>query len=272
MSKLLNEEYHNLGTNDIKKELWLNVQMDQLYKNYIKPYGGLWTSHLNNYSISDWISYKKEKNDLDELDSIRYLNSCLVKFKKDSKFISLENNNDYKNLKDSGFVYKLDTPLKLNTWYTKTIDELIDYEKISNYYDLIYINPISNTTLSNYSINTMYALNPSCIEYYKPITIDIDKNKILTIGTKKNIKEPTKEYYDLINTIKIMFQKQIICTNYNEYINKLYELSKSIEQTLLNDIDNIDYPILDKKRLINIIIRNIYREEYLKTKKLLLKK
>ena len=117
MDKLLKDEYYHLGTNIILKELWLYPQMPQIHKKYIKPIGGLWTSQQNDHTLCDWIGYKEESIEPFDKELINHLNSSLIKFKEDSKLIKIENNNDYKNLKDSGFVKILKEPLIINKYY-----------------------------------------------------------------------------------------------------------------------------------------------------------
>lgn len=269
MNELLNEEYFHLGTDKILKELWLYPQMDQLYNIILKPYGGLWTSHQNKYSLSDWISYKEDINNNDELEYMQSLKSCLIKFKKDSNFISIQTNNDYKNLKDSGFVKTLNKPIIINKWYyEEEIHEIIDYEKLCLYYDLLYVNEHAHKVLRNYSVRTMYALNPECIEYYRPIVTDFEDYKIIKIGNKTHINEPNKEYYNLYNNIKNLFSI-INDSDYNSYINKLYNESKRI----INDLNENKYNIKNyDSKIVDTIVRNIYREKYLEKKKILLKK
>ena len=96
MSKLLSNEYFHLGTDEIYKELWENIQTNQISNLFTKPCGGLWTSPINPYTLCDWIGYKIDETSQDELEIIKYLKSSLVKFKEDCKFISIENSNDYK--------------------------------------------------------------------------------------------------------------------------------------------------------------------------------
>jgi len=269
MNKLLQEEFYHYGCDKILKELWLYPQMDQIYTNYIKPYGGLWTSHQNKYSLSDWLSYKEDSDNLDEIDSLYYLDSCLVKFKEKSKLLSIENENDYKNLKDSGFVKILDNPILINMYYyTKYIYEIIDYEKICEYYEILYINNMTHNNLSNFSVRTMYALSPNSIDYYKPIKVDYNEHKILEIKEKKYISEPDDNYYKLIQYVKTLFNENNE-SNYDLYIKKLYNEMNDIIKYLKNNIDFFEYKEINKLNLIETVVRNIYREKYMLKQKVL---
>ena len=270
MNQLLNEEYVHIGTNTISKELWLYPQMDQIYKDYIKPYGGLWTSHKNKDTVCDWIEYKEEENKLEEIENLK---SSLIKFKENSKLLIINNTNDYNNLKVSGFIKKLSTPIIIDKWYYKLIiNELIDYEKISLFYDLLYVNDTAHENLRNYSIKTMYALKPDCIDYYKPLIIDYNNHKILKKLNKIYIEEPTKEYILFITYVKTLF-KNINDDSYEIYIKELYNESKRIIKYLKENINLIKInQISNKNLLIETVVKNIYREKYLEKQKTLIKK
>lgn len=271
MQPLLKEEYFHIGTDIIKKELWLYPQMDQIYKDYIKPYGGLWSSHRNNDTLCDWLEYKEEKNKIEEL---YHLKSSLIKFKENSKLLPINTNNDYLNLKDSGFIKILESPIIIDKWYYKLIiNELIDYEKICNYYDLLYVNDMAHTNLRNYSIKTMYALSPECIEYYKPLKVDYKNHKILETKNKIYIEEPNNNYYKFIDYVKTLFN-DINENNYEKFIIKLHEESKKIIKYLNennNIIDIYEQYNINKILLIETVVKNIYREKYLVKQKILKK-
>jgi len=267
--ELLDIEFFHYGSSELSKELWLYPQMDQIYTNYIKPYGGLWTSHQNKYTLSDWLSYKEESENSDEIESIQYLNSCLVKFKEDSKLLTIENENDYKNLKDSGFIKPLDKPITINSWYCpRTINELLDYEKICKYYELLYVNNDAHRNLSNFSVKTMYALSPNAIDYYKPLNVDYNEYKIIEIKDKIYIKEPNKDYYQFIHYVKTLFN-DFNEDNYFVYIKKLHNEMNNVIKYLKDNINSIEYKDINKYYLIETVVRNIYREKYLVKQKVL---
>lgn len=274
MEKLLNDEYYHLGAKNFYKELWLYPQMEQIYTNYIKPLGGIWTSHTNPFTLSDWIGYKEETENFN-IEYLNYIDSSLIKFKNNSKLLKIENGIDYKNLKDSGFIKILETPIKIQKWYSDLlIDEIIDYEKICEFYDLMYVTDFAHKNLSNFSVRTMFALNPNCIEYYKPLTVNYEKHKILNVGKKKFIKEPDISYYKLVDYIRNLYP-HINEKDYNTYINILIKETKNIENNLIENINNINLSIpntINKLEVIKTILRNIYREQYLNKQKILLKK
>ena len=64
----------------------------------------------------------------------------LIKFKEDTRFLRIKTKEDFNNLKQSGFITQLENPIVLRGDYDYIyIHELLDYEKISEHYDLIYI-------------------------------------------------------------------------------------------------------------------------------------
>lgn len=264
MDSLLKQEYFHAGTDHIYKELWLNIQMEQIHQ-FSKPYGGLWTSHLrvDSNRICDWIDYLDEENNI-ELERLSYKKSCLIKFKENVKFLNIQTANDFKNLKDSGFVKNIQNP---------NFSELLDYEKIADYYDLLYVKFSTHPSFKSFSINTMLALNIDSIEYYKPITVDYINQKITSVDSKKQITEPNENFYQLVNFITQIFNNmEMDYTNYNEYVNVLYH---NIQKTI--NIVKETYPKLNIKKDINInfliktIVQNIYREKYLQKQKTLKK-
>ena len=99
MENLLKKEYLHLGTDHIYKELWQNIQMDQIYP-LSKPYGGIWASHtrFDDNRICDWIDYLAD--DDYELERLKYQKSCLIKFKENIRFLQVNDSNDFKNLKE----------------------------------------------------------------------------------------------------------------------------------------------------------------------------
>jgi len=271
MNDLLKEEYFHLGTDHINLELWNKIYMDHIKNNYIKPIGGLWSSHLNDFYISDWLEYMLHHANDYQKERLYYAKACLVKFKEDSKLLTIETNNDYKNLKDSGYTQNLSNPIPVNNYGKKIlINEILDYDKIFRDFNLLYIFPLANESLHNYSVNTMFALKPEIIDYYKPIEFDINERKITCIGDKKEIEEISYEYkelYDYIKTIFNEYKKSIIYINEEQYINELYKLIERI----VNELESQDIPYLkdkDKKWYIKSIARNIFIDTYTKEKTL----
>lgn len=258
----LKEEYFHLGTDNIYEELWLYPQMEQIYTTYIKPYGGLWASEQDSYTLSTWIGYKEEETPISYFDSLK---CCLIKFKEHCRFLKLETKNDYKNLRDSGFVWELNKPIQLYSYGDiNLVSEVLDYEKLCDYYDLMYVSPGANISLSDYSINTMFALNPESIEYFKPISVDFYEHKILSEGEKKFIPEVNKKHILFLNYVENLFE-EIESDNYEDYIKKLYNETKRVieEVNKISDSISVENDI-SIKYYIETAVRNVYRKKYIK--------
>lgn len=274
MGKLLQEEFFHLGTDKIFIEQWLNIQMDQIYKNCIKPYGGLWTSHQNPFSLCDWLEHKQQIEPFNRFDYY-FISSCLIKFKENAKLLQINNENDYKNLKESGYIITLKDPIILDKgYYKKVLNELLDYEKISDFYDLLYVNNQVDVSLQNYSVKTMLALNPNSIEYYKPLVVDYENNRIIETKKKEYIKKPDDSFYKFIDYVRSLFY-DIDESTYDEYIKKLYSLTKNIIKKINSEINNMNLNLpnyIDINQLIDSAVKNMYREKYRDTQKRLIKK
>lgn len=267
MENLLKKEYLHLGTDHIYKELWQNIQMDQIYP-LSKPYGGIWASHtrFDDNRICDWIDYLA--NDDYELERLKYQKSCLIKFKENIRFLQVNDSNDFKNLKESGFTKSVTSKL-IDLNYN--VEDIPYYEKISEFYDLLYVNPNANPCLKKYCFNTMLALNPDAIEYYKSVMLDIEKQTIIKYEEKKKLTEPTQKYYDLVKYINGSFKNIGFSGNYQEYILKLNSYKKELTKIIKNNIDDKYLNDINTNALIDTIIQNSYREKYLEKQKTLLK-
>ena len=237
MENLLKKEYLHLGTDHIYKELWQNIQMDQIYP-LSKPYGGIWASHTR----------------FDDKENIR--------------FLQVNDSNDFKNLKESGFTKSVTSKL-IDLNYN--VEDIPYYEKISEFYDLLYVNPNANPSLKKYCFNTMLALNPDAIEYYKSVMLDIEKQTIIKYEEKKKLTEPTQKYYDLVKYINGSFKNIGFSGNYQEYILKLNSYKKELTKIIKNNIDDKYLNDVKTNTLIDTIIQNSYREKYLEKQKILLK-
>ena len=267
MENLLKKEYLHLGTDHIYKELWQNIQMDQIYP-LSKPYGGIWASHtrFDDNRICDWIDYLAD--DDYELERLKYQKSWLIKFKENIRFLQVNDSNDFKNLKESGFTKSVTSKL-IDLNYN--VEDIPYYEKISEFYDLLYVNPNANPSLKKYCFNTMLALNPDAIEYYKSVMLDIEKQTIIKYEEKKKLTEPTQKYYDLVKYINGSFKNIGFSGNYQEYILKLNSYKKELTKIIKNNIDDKYLNDVKTNTLIDTIIQNSYREKYLEKQKTLLK-
>lgn len=269
MDNLLKQEYFHIGSDRIYKELWLDIQTDQIY-HFEKPYGGLWASHLrtDDNRLCDWVDFLEEKEPMN-LERLSYRKNCLIKFKEDIPFLQVRNKNDFKNLKDSGFVKDISS----NSIYSgQYITETLDYEKISDYYDLLYVRFCAHPSLKKFCINTMLALNCNAIEYYKPIIVNYSKQKIIRCDNPLKITEPCQEYYQLVNYIVSNFNDIKFNGNYEEYIRKLNTYKNHLISLITTNLSGLGINLpsyLDSNEIIDIIIQNLYRKKYREKQKTL---
>lgn len=259
METILDKEYFHFGTKDIRKELWLNLYMQRKYTNYSKPLGGLWCSKQNEYTLSEWLMYIEDLSETREGynydDYVHGKDSSLVKFKPTSKLLEIKNSNDFKNLEDSGYMKTLKEPISIyNRIDYMYIYKIPDYEKIKTIYDLLYINSYADKSLYQYSVDTLLAINPNSIEYFKPLICDYTNKKIISIGDKQNIKEMNSSYLVLLKYIKELVKK--------EFNDDLYVMRNKLFKLLLNDknITNLIPNNIDKSHALGVAITNSYNE------------
>lgn len=262
MENMLDKEYFHFGNNKIRLELWLNLYMQKKYNNYAKPLGGLWCSMQNDYILCDWLLYIEEMSQYGYIysyeDYVYDKNSSLIKFKNNSKILSINDKNDFKNLKDSGLTLKLDEPMRISNEVNFIyFQELPDYEKLKKMYDLLYVNPYADDSLNQYSINTMLVINPDAIEYYKPLKCDYYNRKIIDIGKKQTISNLSSEYIQLLKYIK-----NLIIIKTKQFDKDLYELKKELITHLMSNknITNLIPNDIDKKQALGVAIINMYNE------------
>ena len=263
MESLLEKEYFHFGTDNIRKELWLNLYMQTTYYNYSKPVGGLWCSKQNDYILCDWLLYIEDmsqtRHGYNYDDYVYNKKSSLIKFKNDAKLLTISNENDFKNLKDSGLIKKLEEPIRISNRFDFIyVYELPDYEKIKKIYDLLYVDTFTDKSLYQYSVDTMLAINSDAIEYYRPLKCDYIERQILSIGDKCTIADPSQDY-----SLLLKYLREIIISKVKQFNdNELYEIKKKLLKLTLNDKDIIKlipYNI-DKEHALRVAIMNVYNQ------------
>lgn len=278
MADLLKNEYVHFGSKDIRSELWLNVQMQKQNFNYSKPIGGLWCSKSNEYGICDWLFYKNDTKEEEYPYYVSNKGSCYIKFKDNSKILSLETRSDYLNLKESGMILKLSQPIKIYGRFDyEYLDEIPNYEKIRDYYDVLYVDPYIDKVFLQYSIETILSLKEEAIEYYKPIEANYINHSIISVGDKKSVIPKSKEYINFVKEIQLLFNN-IKYKNYDDMITVLYNLRDSIfnefsDKKTLEEINITNVKGADKKHLLYVVVNNVCDETIRREcKKLNLKK
>ena len=216
--------YLTVGTNKISIDLFQNIEN----KSGPKPYGGIWaTPHNEQYTgynewvdflcVNSYLLYYKNSNDPYNLPA------CFITLKEEAKIFEISKKEDLEYLKQT-FPY--------NGW--------IDFEKLSQQYDGIYLNfkKLKNILdkdlleqILPYVVNSLVLFNPYCIKYYQKAKVSIERignatNSLLeytiTIDEKKEtIKEPSKETETLLENIRRFIQENNLTLN-----NESFELIK----------------------------------------------
>ena len=158
-------EYLTVGTNEIKKELFIPIKDNEV--NIYKPKGGLWLTEYNekykNYNA--WVDYLIDNPDIffyknREVDIWKQPCS-LVTLKENANIFMLENNTDYPYLMNN---FPLD-------------DKKFSYELLAKKCDGIYVdtlNLLKNTNEKNilrmimqFGVSSLILFNIDCINYYR---------------------------------------------------------------------------------------------------------
>ena len=158
-------EYLTVGTNEIKKELFIPIKDNEV--NIYKPKGGLWLTEYNekykNYNA--WVDYLIDNPDIffyKNREANIWKQPCsLVTLKENTNIFMLENNTDYSYLKNN---YPLD-------------DKRFSYEMLVHKYDGSYVDTLKllkdtndNNALKlimQFAVNSLVLFNLDCIDYYK---------------------------------------------------------------------------------------------------------
>ena len=158
-------EYLTVGTNEIKKNLFIPVKDNKI--SVFKPSGGLWLTEYDekykDYNV--WVDYL-----IDNPDILFYKNReaniwkqpcSLVTLREKSNIFMLENNNDYSYLRRN---YPLD-------------EKRFSYELLARKYDGIYVDTLKLLKdtkdeyvlkmIMQYAVSSLVLFNLDCIDYYK---------------------------------------------------------------------------------------------------------
>lgn len=260
MDNILKKEYIHLGTDNIKKELWLDRSIDLFHEYNIKPTGGLWCSELR-YGLGDWIEYLKDASPYN-FDYVVADKKCsLVKFKENSRLATIKDKSDYEHLIKCGYVKKLNKPYTITiNHYDVTIDNIIDYDKFLKDIDLLYVNPNVSNELLLYRVTTLLCLNPNSIEYFKPLSVDYNYGTIDKVFDKKYVTKPNEDYYNFLKYIKEIFYN----LSKDSTLDYLYKLHNELIELLSSDhkIKNFKLPTdINYKLLIENNVRNLIEEK-----------
>lgn len=225
MENLLEKTYIHIGTDQIQKDLWYDVQNQDS-----KPIGGLWTSPYIKECVCDWLEYVGEHPECFLRESMT--KGCMIYFDPYAKLLNIRNKSK----------------------------EDLDFEEISKHYDLFYVHPEINKDFSNWSVRTMYVLNPEVIKRYIPLEIESTKispyhihYSIKKMGEFKQIEEYSDVYHQIFSIFMNKYKNILSLKNKTE-------IKKNILEECKKEL------IKDKK--LYYICDAIVENEYQKVKKI----
>lgn len=220
-------QYLSVGTNQILADLHQPIRNGQ-----IKPTGGLWaTIHDPNYpNYNPWIEVLSIHPHI-----LFYKNLHSNPFLLPASLITLNTNAKI-------FIIKTKNQLKFLKKYYPTNDDWIDFEKLSQDFDGIFldldrilqnISPEDRRKIKTFAVSTLIIFNLNCIKHYQKATVDIvpfdfefenefTDYQIIIDEEIKHISDSSQEFSSLIADIK----KQEF-TNWpisETYINQKYNL------------------------------------------------
>lgn len=204
-------KYLSIGTNFIASELFINIKNTQ----GTKPTGGIWTTqYYENYNhFNEWVDFLCNNPYIifyHNFDNPYNLPAICITLKDYSKILTIDSLEKVQYLKEK---------YPFNNW--------IDYEKISQDYDGIYIHLTKFRETQNedykklahsYSVNTMLLFNLDCINYYQKGYIDLSQ---INFEDKYELREYTINIEDKIYSInKPNIEIQALIEIIKEYIIK----------------------------------------------------
>lgn len=153
-TNILDLTYIHYGANKYNNEKFKDIKNDRGFG--IKPLGGLWCCPTNTNQWFDFV--ENEMPERNNTDNFKFT------LDKKSKIYTIDTLYDLTNLIGWGYTYKRDV------WYDETI--WIDYEKLSRYYDGIFLTdngqyetrmPSGNMNLYGWDIESLIIFNQTII-------------------------------------------------------------------------------------------------------------
>lgn len=245
-------KYLSVGTNYIGDLYFQKIKNG----NEFKPYGGLWATQQEEVSVeyNEWVDY------LCQNPYLLYYKRPTDMFNQPAVLLTL---------KDNANIYYIDEQNKIDYLLNKYPDnhEWIDYEKMTNDFDGIYIDLRNMDTrfngdtinkLKQYSISTLVLFNSSCISYYQKACVEFDATDIYDYRGLYNYFiniEPIKHKVDqikeaenlLLNEMTDFIKEQklddnndnqeLVAKKFNKEINNC-TVDKDLQQLILRKVFN----------------------------------
>ena len=258
--KLIYRPFFNVGCKRIIPELFCPPISNQSVSTYdkfgsFKPAGGFWTTEDDGYANSnDWLLYMAKRADDGDYDLLHEKfspDTVTVSLKKEAKLLEPKTVIELLILKE---LY----PIVIDRKHS--INNLIDYPKLSQKYDGIYISEslIKSSLLCDWCVPTLVLFNENVIDSYTNKTIekyfdgcwlfieteiDPEVRKIPTISSDYlEVFEKINELY-----LKVIKNKlnDIRCDNYKEFIeiiSNIFDKLKEDNKELFNRLTNVVIP------------------------------
>jgi hypothetical protein len=250
-----NKKYIMIGTPIITKEIFRTI-LRPLNTYEFKPTGGFWASnHIHNaFVISDWFTYlTKEAPSIAKYKDLN--NGVTFSLKDSAKILTINSPNQVLELFSKYPSYH--HTLNFNSEITNKTSAF-DYEKLSQYYDGIYVDyncfkyKYETNVFNTFSCNSLLLFNLDCIKEYQTVQIifDIDNPYSIpyinekTISEPKIIEEESYEHKMLTIITKELFQDIIsnydnyTFIDYDDYFTNIIESTKKVIEILMKNEQN----------------------------------
>lgn len=245
-----NKRYIMIGAPVITKEIFRNVLRPLNNYTFI-PNGGFWSSeYIGPESISPWYKYLMYAKELARKKNIN--NSTIFTLKDNAKILTIDSSKQIIELSKQYPSYHHILGFHFSERSPRTTT--LDFEKISQDYDGIYVNlkKLNNSdshSFNEWDVNTLLLFNLDCIKEYQkaPIIYNIDDEydypyiEESKLETPQKIETESYEHQILSNLSETIYLEAISKYNtynfedYHEYFTTILKTSSNVIGILLKD-------------------------------------
>ncbi len=258
----MNKEYIMIGTNVISKEIFRNILRPLDNYSFI-PNGGFWSSEYtgNERHISPWFNYLLYAEEIAGKKNLE--DAVIFTLKNNAKILTITTYEQVLELSKNYPSYH--HILGYNGEITNKTTSF-DFEKLSKYYDGIYVdfrklsNENKTTIFKDWSVNTLLLFNLNCIKEYRQAKITYIQDEPYysyidskDISSSLIVSNTTPEYRALSSIASALLQKYM--NKYNNYPFKDYDEYLTI---LIKEVKLVIKEIIEKNDiLINTLLKNL---------------
>jgi len=238
-----NKKYIMVGAPIISKEIFRNVLRPLNNYTFI-PNGGFWASeYIGPESISLWYKYLMYAKELAKEKNINQ--STIFTLKENANILTIDTLNQVIELSKNYPSYHHILGFHFNERSSRTTT--VDFEKLSQNYDGVYVNlkklnNIGNHSFYEWDVNTLLLFNLDCIKEYQtaPIIYDINKEYDYPYIEEHKLKAPQKieiesyEHQILSNLSEIIYlelirkYKAYNFEDYHEYFTTIIKTASNV--------------------------------------------